>query len=263
MPKIAGILGSDPRGFHWAKSPPPIFLILTGSILLSACGEADYDPRGLDRNETLVSISATGEAESQPDTARFQAGVTSFGASARAASQANADTVRDVLAALRTAGVSFDDIQTRALNVGRIEYGDREGQYQASNVVEVTVRRIEAAGEAVTAATEAGANVMSGPSLSMDDPEASVNTAYADAFRAARSRAEAYADAADMKITRVLSIRDAGGYQGDRTLPYAVPAAPPPPPMVSAPRPESGAPFMSGTTTSGVSIQVDFALEPV
>lgn len=239
--------------------PIPVF----GIILATAgCGEAEYDPRGLNPHETLVSISATGDAESQPDTARFQAGVTSLGPSARAASQANAETVREVIAALGNAGVTAEDIQTRALNVGLIEYGEREGQYQASNVVEVTVRQVEAAGEAVTAATEAGANVVSGPSLSMDDPEASANTAYANAFRAARSRAEAYAEAADMKITRVLSIRDGGGFQGDRALPYAVQAAPPPPPVVNIPRPESGAPFMSGITTSGVSIQVDFALGP-
>lgn len=241
-------------------------LVPTASLALAACGEASYDPRGVDHDETLLSVSATGEAESRPDNARFEAGVTSFASSARAASEANAEDVREVIAALREAGVAQEDIQTRALTVGQIEYGDREGQYQANNIVAVTVRDVDAAGEAVTAATEAGANVLSGPSLSMDDPEAAVNSAYANAFRAARARAEVYAEAADMEIARVLTIRDAGGWQGDRSIPYATaPVAPPPPPISSVPRPESGAsgtPFMAGTTTSGVAVQVDFALVP-
>lgn len=236
------------------------------ALALTACGDTPYDPRGVDHDETLLSVSATGEAESRPDTARFEAGVTSFAASARAASQANAEAVRDVIAALRQAGVAEADIQTRALNVSRIEYGNREGQYQAGNTVAVTVREVDRAGEAVTAATEAGANVLNGPNLSMDDSETYVNSAYANAYRAARARAEAYAEAADMEVARVLSIRDAGGYQGSRAIPAAqarmTNASPPPPPPVSMPMPEQGAPFMAGTTTSGVAVQVDFALVP-
>ena len=241
-------------------------IVILAVLATAACGRAEPDMRGVDRGETLLSVSATGEAESSPDTARFEAGVNSYGSSARTASDANAKSVRDVIAALRGAGVDAKDIQTRALTVGRVEYGDRKGQYQASNVVAVTVRQVDAAGEAVTAATEAGANVLNGPNLSMDNGEAAVNSAYANAYRAARARAETYANAAGMKVTRVLRIRDGGGWQGNRSIPYATNdgltaqvAAPPP---VAMPRPEQGAPFMAGTTTSGVSVQVDFALEP-
>ena len=120
--------------------------------------------------------------------------------------------------------------------------------------------------EAVTAVTEAGANVVSGPNLSMTDPESVANLAYADAYEAARARAEAYAKAADMEIARVIYIRDAGGQQGNRYLrgadamaiqteQAAAPVvAPPPPPAVMPPR------VMLGTTASDVFIQVDFAL---
>lgn len=89
----------------------------------------------------------------------------------------------------------------------RLEWGDRKGQYQASNVVNVTVRKVDATGPAVTAVTNAGANVLSGPDLRMADPEKGANTAYTAAFKAAQSRAHAYADAADMKVARILSIR--------------------------------------------------------
>jgi uncharacterized protein YggE len=239
-------------------------------LFLSACSPPSYDPRGVDHEETLLSVSATGEAETRPDMARFEAGVNNWAPNARTASEANATKIREIVEALRAAGVAERDIQTRTTGVQRIDYGDRRGQYQASNIVSITVRNVDKTGEAVTAVTEAGANIVSGPDLRMSDPEKAANSAYGAAFRAARARAEAYADAAGMEISRVLSIRDAGGAQGNRHLPGAVPVAPPPV-AVSAqagwPGPEQGrgaggGMIMAGQTTSAVAVQVDFALVP-
>lgn len=232
-------------------------------ILLTGCGDAPYDPRGVDSDETLLSVSATGDAESRPDEAFFQVGVENFGRTGKAASEANAGDISELVEALKAAGVPEKDIQTRTVGIQRITWGDRKGQYQANNVVAVTVRDIERAGDAVTAASEAGANVMSGPDLRMSDPEAAANTAYGNAFKAAKSRAQAYADAADMEIARVLTIRDGGGAQGNRYLP----GAPPPPIAIrtSNVAPESAdaaGVIQPGQTRSSVSVQVDFALRP-
>ena len=239
---------------------------LAGALVLAACGETPYDPRGVDREETLLSVSATGEAETRPDEARFQAGVNNWPASARAASDANAEDIREIVAALRAAGVAENDIQTRNVGVQRIDYGDRRGQYQASNIVAVTVREVDRTGEVISAVTDGGANIVSGPDLRVAEPEKAANTAYGAAYKAARARAEAYAEAAGMEISRVLTIRDMGGAQGNRYLPGAVPVAPPPPPIatdVAMARPESGGGMvMAGQTTSAVAVQVDFALVP-
>ena len=239
---------------------------LAGALVLAACGETPYDPRGVDREETLLSVSATGEAETRPDEARFQAGVNNWAASARAASDANAEDIREIVAALRAAGVAENDIQTRNVGVQRIDYGDRRGQYQASNIVAVTVREVDRTGEVISAVTDGGANIVSGPDLRVAEPEKAANTAYGAAYKAARARAEAYAEAAGMEISRVLTIRDMGGAQGNRYLPGAVPVAPPPPPIatdVAMARPESGGGMvMAGQTTSAVAVQVDFALVP-
>ncbi|MDN3644615.1 SIMPL domain-containing protein [Pontixanthobacter aestiaquae] len=233
-------------------------------LSLTACGDPPYDPRGVDSDETLLSVSATGEAETRPDEARFQAGVESFARDAKAATGANAEAVQKLVTALKSAGVPEKDIQTRAVGIRRIDWGPKKGQYQANNIVTVVVRDIDRAGDAVTAASEAGANIMSGPDLRMSNPEAAANTAYGNAFKAARARAEAYAAAANMEISRVLTIRDGGGSQGGRYLP-------------GAPRPVSRAVYadavmheaaeesgtiMPGQTTSSVSVQVDFALVP-
>lgn len=242
-------------------------LIAACSLLLAGCGDRPYDPRGVDREETLLSVSATGEAETRPDEARFQAGINNWARTAREASAETGADIEKIVAALKQQGIPEQDIQTRSVGVQRIDYGDRKGQFQASNVVAVTVRDIDKTGAAVTAVTEAGANILSGPDLRMSEPEKAATSAYGAAYRAARARAEAYAEAAGMRISRVLSIRDGGGAQGSRYLPGAVPVAPPPPPVyadaaMAEQASNASGRVLAGQTTSNVAVQVDFALVP-
>jgi uncharacterized protein YggE len=115
------------------------------------------------------------------------------------------------------------------------------------------MRDMNRVGEAVAGATDAGANLLGGPNLRVSDPEAATRSAYAEAYRAARARAEAYAGAANLAITRVVAIYDGGGAVGpiphgrDMNMERGVPtidavsavapqeAAPPRPPCRSAP----------------------------
>lgn len=251
-----------------------ISIILACGLVVSGCGDTVYDPRGVEKAETLLSVSASGEADMRPDEARFQAGVQNWAANAEAAANETQEDIAEIVASLRALGVEDDDIQTSTVNVQRIDYGDRRGQFQAYNTLTVRIRDIDQAGEAVTAVTGVGANIVSGPDLRLSDAEGAANSAYAAAYANARARAEAYAEAAGMEISRVLYIRDAGGQQGNRYLGGATQisdaawggpvAPPPPPPQISmAPMAESGgfsATIMPGQTTSRVNVQVDFAL---
>jgi uncharacterized protein len=234
------------------------------ALALSACGSGGGgkhgDPRGVDHDETLLSLSATGDAEAVPDLATIMIGVETFGPDAKSANEANSRKAATIAAALAKFGVEERDIQTANLSLNRIDYGPRKGQYQASNTLTVRLRDVPRAGEAVAAATAAGANVLQGPALRIDDPEKANRGAYIAAYRAARTRAEAYAEAAGMKIARVLAIRD-GGQGGGYPMPIdamaEAAAAPPPPVAVSAPPPS----IRPGTTRTRVTVQVDFALE--
>ena len=88
--------------------------VALGALALAGCGDTPYDPRGVDHEETLLSVSATGEAETRPDQARFQAGVNNWAASARAASEANARQIREIVAALQLALGSQDEAENIA-----------------------------------------------------------------------------------------------------------------------------------------------------
>lgn len=236
-------------------------IALGGVLVLSGCGQAAYDPRGVEPEETLLSISAIGQTETRPDEAQFQAGIETWAPSAKAASEANKSKIDEIVAALQTIEIGEKDIQTRAMTIQRIDWGNRKGQYQASNVANVTVRDVDKAGAAVAAVTAAGANIVSGPDLRMANPEKAATIAYTSAYKQARARAEAYAAAAGMKISRVLTIRDAGGNQGGRYLPGAIPVAPPPV-MAEQAASNASATIMPGQTSSMVAIQVDFTLRP-
>lgn len=223
---------------------------------LTACQPASQDPRGVKESETLLTVSASGRADTRPDEARLQLGVQSMAASAGEASRANSEKMELVTAALGRLGVKPDDLQTRNLSLQRIDYGKDRGRFRADNVVEVKLRDMSKVGEAVTAVTEAGANVLSGPDLRVSDRESSNRSAYAAAYRAARSRADTYAKAAGLEVKRVLAIYD-GGEHG---VPQPYARAANMDAMAEQAAPPPAAPFNAGINTTEVRVRVDFAL---
>lgn len=236
-----------------------LVLLLGVTFVLAACGgggDHRHDPRGVDRDETLLSVSATGRSETRPDMATFSAGIETFGATGPVASAANEERMNKLVAALEAKDISEKDIQTQSVSIMRIDYGPKRGQYQATNQVSVRVRKVDQASAAIGAATGAGANILSGPTLSQSDPEKGKLSAYGNAFKAAKARAEAYAEAADMRVARVLTIRDGGATGGPqpyyRDMVQTEQAAASP---VSAP------PIRVGTDINEVAVTVDFALE--
>jgi uncharacterized protein YggE len=232
---------------------------LPALLLLGSCSSGPPDQRGLYSDETLLSLSASGEAAAVPDVAVMMIGIEAFGGDAKSASDAAARKAEAIVAALAQFKVVKEDVQTSNLSLGRIDYGPRKGQFQATNTLTVRLHDVPKAGQAVAAATAAGANVMGGPDMQISDPEKANRGAYIAAYKAAETRAQAYAEAAGMEISRVLTIRDGG--QGGGGGPYpmdamAEAAMSPPPVAVARPAPQ----IMPGTERTRVNVQVDFAL---
>lgn len=231
-------------------------------VALAGCGgrgDRDRpDPRGLEKGETLLALSGTGRAESRPDQAMFTAGLEVIGVNATDASTRTNAAVGRIVAALKALGITERDLQTSSLSIARIDYGRDRGKFRAANTVTIRVRQVDQAGAAIAAATQAGANILSGPTLTVADPEAATLSAHAAAYRAARAKADAYARAAGLKVVRVITISD-GGEGGAmpmmqaeefRDQAMASRAVAPPPP----------APVLAGTNSQTVTVRVDFAL---
>jgi len=174
-----------------------------------------------------LDISATGEVTRVPDIAVISTGVVSRSATATGALQDAADRMQRVLAALKRAGVEDRDVQTSNISLNP-EYRYVENQppqltgYTASNQLTIRFRDIRNSGKILDALVGQGANQINGPSLTIDKPEAALDEARARAIAAGRARAELYARSLGMRVARVVSVSESGG--------YAVP--PPAPPMV-------------------------------
>lgn len=229
---------------------------LSTLAVVAGCGHRPDDRRALARDEVLLQVAATGTAEARPDEARFSAGMSTIDASAPAATDANTRKLNVILARLKAIGIADQDVQTQQLTIQRVGYGPNRGRYEASNVIAVRVRAVDKAGAAIAAATGAGANVLSGPDLRVGDPNTPARLASVAAFRAARARADGYAEAAGLRVARIVAIREsASGALPQDMVMMEQSSAPPP---VVAPPP----PVMSGTNSMSATVAVDFALGP-
>src|SRR4051812_21330287 len=174
---------------------------------------------------TRLDISATGEVSRVPDLAIISAGVVTRSASASGAIQQAATRMARVREALRQAGIADRDIQTSNISLNP-EYTYVQNQppklngYSATNQLSVRFRDIASTGKILDALVAQGANQISGPNLTIDKPEAALDEARSKAVAQGRARADLYARSLGLRVVRVVSVSESGGY-----------APPPPMPM--------------------------------
>lgn len=173
---------------------------------------------------TLLSVSAQAEARRVPDVATVSTGVVTRAADANAAMRANAEQMDKVMAAIRAAGIAERDTQTTGVNLNP-DYRYEENKapvitgYQASNNVSIKVRDISKLGKVLDALAAAGANQINGPSFEIDEPEAVYDEARQAALKKAQTRAEMYAKSLGLRVRRIVSISEGGGFRPPVPMP--------------------------------------------
>jgi uncharacterized protein YggE len=176
---------------------------------------------------TKLEITATGEVTRVPDLATISAGVVTRSATASAAIQQNANRMERVRAALKSAGIADRDIQTSSISLNP-EYRYENNLppkltgYTATNQVSIRFRDIRNSGQILDALVSEGANQINGPNLSIDHPESALDEARTKAAAAGRARAEVYARALGMRVVRLLSVSESGGYSTPPPMPMAM-----------------------------------------
>jgi uncharacterized protein len=173
---------------------------------------------------TKLDVSATGKVTRVPDIAIISAGVVTRAATAVAAIQQNADRMERVSAALKRAGIEDRDIQTSSINLNP-EYRYEQNKapqlvgYTASNQLNVRFRDIRNSGKILDALVAEGANQINGPTLTIDKPEVALDEARGKAIAVGRARADLYARTLGMRVVRLLSVSETGGYQVPPPMP--------------------------------------------
>lgn len=258
---------------------------LFGGLLLAASATALHAQQPamtpdvtLGANSALLSLTAEGESRRTPDIAMFSAGVVTQATTAAEAIRENSSRMDSVISALKRAGIADRDIQTSSINLNpRFSNPERDAQirarelgqpyippeqpeapriigYEARNTVQVRVRDLANMGRVIDTLVAVGANEVNGPNFTLDEQQAALDEARLEAVTKGRQRAEIYARAAGMRVARILSISEGGGYypvQREIMVTAArSPAAPPPPPTPVAP----------GELALGVNLSMQFEL---
>ncbi len=186
-----------------------------------------YHPNSI-QPETTVMISADGVSHSQPDIAIVSAGVQADASTAGEAMAGQAKSMTGVFESLSAAGVGPKDMQTSNLSLypryDYIEVTNEDGStqgvqrligYTASNELTIKIRDLSKLGEMLDKLVAAGGNTFNGVTFGLDDASEAQDEARRMAMKDATARAKLYADAAGLKVKRIVSITESGGYSPD------------------------------------------------
>ena len=189
--------------------------VLICAFVIATAGLSPFSAQAAERIDKLVTVSGEGSASAVPDNAVIRLGVSSQGKTARAASDANAKEMTVVLAAIKGSGVADRDIQTTSLSLQPQYEPNKTGAprligFQANNQVTVKIRDIANLPTVLDRAIAAGANEMSGIEFVVSEQTKLLDKARAAAIADAHRKAELYANAAGMKVGRVMSISEEG-----------------------------------------------------
>ena len=171
-----------------------------------------------------LQANGNGEVMVTPDIAVVTIGVTTQAPGASAALSANAADLTKAIAAIRAAGIADKDIATAGFSIQPVYQPSNTRPsdqppaiigYAVENRVQVTVRDVAKSGGLLDAVVAAGANRISGIAFDISDRRQAANEAIRAAIADARTRAQLMAEAADLRLVRILSVNaDESGGRG-------------------------------------------------
>jgi len=171
-----------------------------------------------------ITVNGQGVVSIAPDTATIRLGVSERAASAAEAMAQTSEKVRGILDQLDSLKIAGLDRQTSGLYLRPVyDNGSRSDTtpvqvsgYEAGNTVSVTVRDLSKLGQLLDAVVAEGANDFNGLQFGLQDNEAALEQARKDAVLDAMARAQQLADAAGVKLGKVISMSETS--QGFRPM---------------------------------------------
>jgi uncharacterized protein YggE len=160
-----------------------------------------------------ITVTGSGDVNATPDRADLSFSVQSERATAAQALAANSADSQRLIDALKDAGVQAKDLKTEHLDVSPGYDAEKVTEtrgYSASSSVSVRSQPLDRAARLSDVAVRAGADSVSGPSLSVADQDAQYRRALERAFDDARAKAEALAAAAGVSLGEVTAIVEGG-----------------------------------------------------
>ncbi|PRY24977.1 hypothetical protein CLV78_102151 [Aliiruegeria haliotis] len=165
-----------------------------------------------------MTVVGEGRVTAAPDMATISLGVLAEDEQAARAVAAMSADLEAVLARLREAGISPEDLQTSGLSV-QPRWSDRSYDtngrraietFTASSEITVRVRDLDRLGAVLDRAARDGANLLHGLRFGLQDPQPREDDARRAAVAEAARKAALYAEAAGVTLGPILSIAEQG-----------------------------------------------------
>ncbi|MEK7613400.1 MAG: SIMPL domain-containing protein [Patescibacteria group bacterium] len=190
-----------------------------------------FEPRAAYGN--VITVEGVGKVTAIPDIARVSFSVNEEADTAADAQEMAAEKINAALDLLKgELGIEEKDIKTTSYNISpkysyprpcysgfcpEIQYEQTIIGYTASQSIEVKIRDTKTVGDVLVALGGVGIENLSGPSFTIDDPEALKAEAREEAIEQARTKAKELAKDLNVRLVRVTGFwENTGGY-----YPYA------------------------------------------
>ncbi|MDD5111883.1 MAG: SIMPL domain-containing protein [Candidatus Altiarchaeota archaeon] len=173
-----------------------------------------------DSSRNTLSVSGSSQVTVNPDEAYVYISVITNASTAKVAQDDNRKTTNAVIAEPVQQGIAADDIETTTYNLQkRYDWVDKEGKsvetgYVLTHTLKVTTGDVEDVGTIVDAAVGAGANGVEQVEFGLTKvSEKKVrDQALLNATMVARDKAERMAQAAGVKLVKVISVYESNYY---------------------------------------------------
>lgn len=219
---------------------------------LAACDTASGPANGPGANSRQVTVIGSGQVQGTPDTLTVNASMEFIAPDATAAMNQTNERQQAVIDGLAGLGIDRKDIATTQADL-QPQYGSDNtaiSAYRSTNSVNVTIRDLNKASNAIGLIVSTGGNAtrINSISYSIEDDSQLVKDARARAFADAKDRANQYSQLSGLELGKVISISES-------------PAPTPPVPMPASPRAmEAAVPLQPGQQTVGFSVTVIWEL---
>ena len=170
--------------------------------------------------ERLLTVSGEGIVKGAPDIALITLGVVSEASAAREALDANSQSMNRILTALKEGGIEARDLQTSGFSVEPIysqppqDFDNSQPfepeiiGYRVRNNLTLRIRDLQKVGALLDQVVTLGANSISGPTFTVDDPKPLEDEARRAAIADALRKSTLYAEAADIALGPIFRIEE-------------------------------------------------------
>jgi uncharacterized protein YggE len=197
-----------------------LLFVTLGVVAVSqaGCSPATAQVETPGEEQRTISVSGSGTVSAAPDEVVLRLGVETMAETASEALSENSEQMEAVIAALTEAGVPAENVQTQTVQLRpQYETPPRETGpaqepeligYVASNIVEARSSDLDAVGQLLDQAVQAGANRIEGLRFEVSEPGELLEQAREAAWQDAEEKAQQLATLAGAELGNVLSINE-------------------------------------------------------